>query len=543
MSGGPRRRTPWLLLAVGMLALAALGLATLVVPDGPGALVLVLPWLAVVALHVLLGPPAVVLAWRRRQHLAWALALVYFGGFLGWHLWYWATVNELPQRLAAQYTETFAPADHALLEAVRHGTLDAAGLARLRAAGARLDRPAPEGYGLVVPAAAHADGAVLALLLDAGLPVAGADGARALAAAVRNRRERAVDILLAAGVAADAVAPDAPTPLCLAVNAGVRGNLEATALAIVARLLAAGADPNLPCTAVRSAYHSVIEQQQVNTLELLREHGRKLAADSDDPRIARTLAAAVRREDQRLLALLLAAGVPGEDALAQALEQRRPAVVEVLLQHGANAAARPYLNRVVYDESTHTLHAALLAHGADPTLTDARGRDALASVSPRAPRALLEELVAAGADIDASRVDGEPLLIARLTPVPAERAFPRHLLALGADADVRGSDDMTALLRASRMQDVEMLAALAAAGANPRVVDTRGRNALHHALDTADRGDTVAALLALGVPATRRDTDGATPPCLAQQRRRRHALAVFAAAGIEPRACNVGAAR
>ena len=133
-----------------------------------------------------------------------------------------------------------------------------------------------------------------------------------------------------------------------------------------------------------------------------------------------------------------------------------------------------------------------------------------------------------------------PLLIARLTPVPAEREFPFHLLALGADANVRAADGMTALLLASRMQDVDALRRLVAAGADVSVEDELGRNALHHALETSDDGETIAALLQLGVPAERRAADGETPACLAQRRQRRKALAAFAAADIVPRACDIG---
>lgn len=534
------RRTVWLLTAACMFALAVLGIAAAAAPSGLGGLVLVVPWLAVIALHVLGAPLVVVLAWRRRQHLAFAVATIYFGGFLAWNAWYWAEVNELPRWFAARYAATFSPSDLALYEAVRYGTLDAAALQRLLDAGARLDYRGPDDRGLAVAAAGHDDGTVLELLLDAGLHISATDGARALHGAVRNRRDAVTTLLLAAGVDADASWADHPPPLCTAVNAGVRGNLDERAFAMASSLVAAGADPNRRCSASRTPYTAAVVQRQANTLALFLSHGARMDVTVNPTRVARELDAATRTADLPLLALLLDAGAPAADALGQALARRQVDVVRVLLEHGVDAAARPYLNGVVYDESMHALHALLLAHGADPTLTDARGRDALARVAPRAGRALLAELVAAGADPDASRIDDVPLLIARLTPVPAEREFPFHLLALGADANVSTADGMTALLLASRMQDVDALRRLVAAGADVSAADERGRNALHHALDTADNGETVAALLELGVPAERRAADGETPACLAQRRRRRKALAAFAAADIVARACEVG---
>jgi len=541
MSPAPRRRTVWLLLAACMLALAVLGIAAALAPSGLGGLVLVIPWLAVLALHLLGAPLAVVLAWRRRQHLAFAVATVYFGGFLGWHAWYWAEVNDLPRRFATRYDATFSPRDLALYEAVRNGTLDAATLRHLRATGARLDYRGPDDLGLVVAAAGHDDSTVLGLLLDAGLDIPAADGARALHAAVRNRRDAVAALLLVAGVEPDATWADHPPPLCTAVNAGVRGALDDRAFAIASQLVTAGADPNRRCSPSRTPFIAAVAQRQSNTLELFIAHGARMDVTPNPTLVARELGAAVRTADLRLTALLLDAGAPTDDALTLALALRREDVVRVLLEHGADAAARPYLNGAVYDESDHALHALLLAHGADPTLTDARGRDALARVAPRAGRALLAELVAAGADPDVSRIDGVPLLIARLSPVPAEREFPFHLLALGADPNVHASDGMTALLRASRMQDVDALRRLVAAGADVGAADKRGRNALHHALETADDGETIAALQALGVPAGRRDVDGESPPCLAQRLRRRAALAAFAAADVAPGACEVGA--
>ncbi|MEQ8663960.1 MAG: hypothetical protein RLW62_24345, partial [Gammaproteobacteria bacterium] len=312
------------------------------------------------------------------------------------------------------------------------------------------------------------------------------------------------------------------------------------AFAIATQLVTAGADPNRRCGPSRTPFLAAVEQRQSNTLGLFVAHGARMDVTPNPTLVARELGAAVRTADLELIALLLDAGAPTDDALTLALALREEDVVRVLLEHGADAAARPFLNGVVHDESDHALHALLLAHGADPTLTDARGRDALTRVAPRAGRALLTELVTAGADPDVSRIDDVPLLIARLTPVPAEREFPFHLLALGADANVRAPDGMTALLRASRMQDIDALRRLVAAGADVGAADERARNALHHALDTADDSETIAALLALGVPAWRRDADGESPPCLAQRRRRRAALAAFAAGDVVPRACDVG---
>ncbi|MCB1748629.1 MAG: ankyrin repeat domain-containing protein [Gammaproteobacteria bacterium] len=507
---------PWRLWALCLAALGVLGLCAALVPDGPEALILILPWLGALAVHLLALPPALVLAWRREQHLAFGVVFVYTLVVAGSQLWLWASVNEVPQRLAESWRGFRAPADQALLEAVRGGRLDAARLATLRAGGAdptRVDFAAD----LLQAAAGHADGVALAALLEAGLPLDAGAAARALASAVRNGRDGVMQQLLAAGVDPDGAALGAPPPLCTAVNAGIAGDLDPARLARVEALLAAGADARAACGATRTPLLAAIDQRQRNTLARFLARGARLDGRRAEL-VARTLDEAMRTGDARLVGLLLDLGAPAAAALGYAVERRDPAMLAVLLAHGADAAAAPYLNRAVTDARGDAVVELLLAHGADAGLTDARGRDALAALSPRrADRDLMRRLVAAGADPTLSRVDGVPLLIKRLTPVPDEREFVFALLELGADPDVADAGGRTALMHASRMQDLAFIEALLAAGADPARRDAEGHGVLHHALETADRPAVVQRLLAAGAPAGARDADGESAFCLARR--------------------------
>ncbi|MGE0486231.1 MAG: ankyrin repeat domain-containing protein [Gammaproteobacteria bacterium] len=527
---------PWRLWLLCVAALAVLGVSAALVPDGPEALALILPWLGALAVHVLALPPALVLAWRREQHLAFGVVFVYTLVVGGSQLWLWASVNDVPRHLAETWRAVSAPADQALLEAVRSGRLDAARLATLRAGGADPTRVeiAPE---LLRAAAGQADGEALALLLAAGLPLDGDAAAGALAGAVRNGRDAVMRQLLIAGVDPDRASGADPPPLCTAVNAGIEGALDALRLARVEALLAAGADPRVSCGGGRTPLLAAIEQRQANALERFHARGARLDDGGRDT-VGRALDAAMRGGDAALVGLLLDLGAASADALAHAVERRDGAMVEVLLGHGADAADAPYLNAVVGDERGTAIVERLLAHGADAGLTDSRGRDALAALSPRrADRELMQRLVAAGADPSRSRIDGVPLLIKRLTPVPDERGFVFALLELGADPNVADDTGQTALMRASRMQDLAFIDALLAAGADPARRDAHGYTALHHALETADRAAVIDRLLAAGVPTTGRAAGDESAACLARRLRRTSAARLPASGGtcVEPR--------
>ena len=123
--------------------------------------------------------------------------------------------------------------------------------------------------------------------------------------------------------------------------------------------------------------------------------------------------------------------------------------------------------------------------------------------------AVVEALLAAGADIAAGDNDGEMPLhhAARWN----DAAVVEALLAAGADIAAGDNDGETPLHHAARWNDAAVVEALLAAGADIAAGDNDGETPLHHAARWNDAA-VVEALLAAGADIAAGDNDGETPP-------------------------------
>jgi len=121
--------------------------------------------------------------------------------------------------------------------------------------------------------------------------------------------------------------------------------------------------------------------------------------------------------------------------------------------------------------------------------------------------ALVDLLLANGADIDAVGLGGSPLHRAVLAKEPAMVGL---LLDRGADVDAVAPNGMTPLGRAAILGQCESVALLLAHGADVDIADGAGRTPLHW---TALHGDCALTerLLAHGARTDARDADGRTP--------------------------------
>ena len=188
----------------------------------------------------------------------------------------------------------------------------------------------------------------------------------------------------------------------------------------------------------------------------------------------------------------------GITALGAALNAGRIALVDRLLEHGIAVDQR------LVDDATPLMLAAalgsaegvarLLAHRADVLARDAQGNSALhaasqsayASADPDGARALLAQLLDAGAEIDARNQMGQtPLLVllgAQVTAhtPPGSRALAELaslLVAAGASLDVQDTRGV-GVLHASAMHGMlDVVRWLIRAGADGRLRDTLGRTA------------------------------------------------------------------
>jgi ankyrin repeat protein len=185
--------------------------------------------------------------------------------------------------------------------------------------------------------------------------------------------------------------------------------------------------------------------------------------------------------------------------------------VEQALRNGADANARddggtPVLARAVAAGQRDVVRA-LLRAGAGPNATDAAGGTALLSIlsRPQAYRAedlpgiltkqleILDDLLAAGADLEASNQSGRTVLleVARMNYDDGSPAvLLRGLIERGANVSARDGEARTAVMLAvlntHPKVSLQTLQILLAAGSDVNARDSSGKTALRYALEKAD---------------------------------------------------------
>ncbi|AKT34475.1 Ankyrin repeat [Pyrobaculum sp. WP30] len=170
----------------------------------------------------------------------------------------------------------------------------------------------------------------------------------------------------------------------------------------------------------------------------------------------------------------------GETPLHIAAEQCRADLAELLLKHGADPSARDNQGKtplhIAVGGRCGAVVELLLKHGADPNARNKEGRTPLHSAAISGNVKLAEILLSRGADPNARAADGAtPLHLAtgRLRTYLQEEVchtdFVRLLLSYGADLNIRDGDGRTPLHYAARDGCVEVVRILLAAGAVPDV--------------------------------------------------------------------------
>ena len=444
--------------------------------------------------------------------------------------------------------------DLRLVEAARRN--DPAAVRVLLAEGLDVDARHPDGATALLWATHYDDAETATLLLAAGADVDAVNdyGESPLTQASRNGNAALVAALLAAGADPHAVKPTGETLLMTAARAGsgaVVDLLLARGAAVDAResangqtalmlaaahrqhavaraLIAAGADVNAASTRGSTALHFAVQQGDVPLARLLLAAGADVHAELT-----------VRQMDQFTLGLVETFG--RQTPLWLAITNCRRDGLEYF---GSTEPHPVSLSCPVNAE----LGALFLQHGADPNAADGAGFRPLHRAAQAGMRALVEALLAHGADPDARvppdarqwtgenrggartiapvPIGATPLFIAAWTHNPE---IMRTLLAAGANPHLTAADGTTPLAAAagtrgrppmgySRHLDTpRMLQAVRIAldaGADVNAANAAGRTAMHGA---AALGSTalIELLAERGARIDAQDNDGRTPLDLA----------------------------
>lgn len=235
--------------------------------------------------------------------------------------------------------------------------------------------------------------------------------------------------------------------------------------AMVKALLGAGADPHAANDAGATALMWAVHDAEKT--RLLLERGAQTEAGGDDGRTALLIAASRAGSAPVVTALLdhgaraRAVAANRTTALREAANAADAEVMKILIARGADVKA----------DAAAALGNALRARCrscADLVIgaVDRRGlADALQSLAVRGDAGAVRLLLERGADPNASNADGLTALMQACSSDYRSLDIVRLLLDRGADANAATADGLTALDFASRRDDPQILAALAAAGA------------------------------------------------------------------------------
>lgn len=402
-------------------------------------------------------------------------------------------------------------------------------------------------------AAARGEDSRVSAMLEGGVDPnrAPENGLTPLAQAFAQGRSRTADLLQRSGATLDrralVGAIRSPDPLLRnlvfetdldAEDASWLLPFAATDPEVLKRLLALGADPEGPGTP-----HQPMTVLAVTCAECLE---RLLAAGAVvDPSVLRR---AAESRDLRVVERLLAHGIPvsaadprsGTTALEAAVRAKDNAeVVEALLAAGADPNAISSVGTPLHAAYDVTVVERLLAAGADPSL---RGTwlqwTALEKAAEYGDLAVVKVLLDAGSpwvsilpgegplECSARRNNLEVVELLLFRGVPTGSALAqasgedvvRRLLEAHADPNVPGFRGSRALHVAAARGDLESVALLLAAGADPNALDGPGHTPLVAALTiplrdggSEDRvSRIVELLLAAGASMTARTADGRT---------------------------------
>ena len=284
----------------------------------------------------------------------------------------------------------------------------------------------------------------------------------------------------------------------------VLSQAEQSPIEFVRVLVDKGADVNQP-TRYKTALMEAASEGYADVVSFLLAKGAQVNVMTDE---GNALMEAVKGGHVETMKLLLAAGADvkavhrtGEQALMMAARQRsygkpavepRPEVVGLLLAHGADPNFKSeWGETALMFANTAARVKLLVAKGADIEVKDNEGRTALMKAATRGDVGVAGALVESGANVNAVDNKGSTALLYSLdaennahgdeiATLPGRRAeiTRRLLLAKSLDVNAQNNDGETALMRAVRLANAELIKSLRDHRADPNRSDVFGDTAV-----------------------------------------------------------------
>ena len=281
------------------------------------------------------------------------------------------------------------------------------------------------------------------------------------------------------------------------------GQNPKTPVEVVRLLLDKGANVN-PATKYKTPLMHAASEGNDEVLKLLLSKGAQVNVQTDE---GTALMMAVTGGHTEALKLLLAAGADvkavhrvGDQALMMAARQRsyrnptlgpNSEIVRLLLAQGADPNARGDWGRTALMHANTAAKVKLLvAGGANIEAKDDEGETALMKAASNGNAGVVNALLENGANVNASDNDGMTALLFSLgsdnyaygdeyKTLPARRleVARRLLLAKSVDVNAQNVDGETALIRAARLESVEIIKSLLDHGADVNRSDIFGDTA------------------------------------------------------------------
>lgn len=388
--------------------------------DGPVGLTLVFPWLAVLCLHLLLGPVALHASWKQGPSLVKPFIYLYFLVFAGVQAWLFIHGSGLDREAQNLWRRHGNPLEAQLHAALQEFEMQKAGgmepdPEKTAVAVQFVRRGADSNYGglhgkpFLLRACALGLDELALVMLQKGADARATDGSgvAALHAAAAESSTDVVNELLRLGASPDARDAWQNTPLILAVRAGRIDNVTA--------LLAHKPDVDAPDQSRQTPLLEAVARNDAPMVRTLLLAGAD--ANGRDLRGRSALVMAAAQANEEIARVLLEHGAAlnspahGHDLpLREALQNGRLDDADALLRIGANVNATTAAGDSILAEvagysvsyrggmsSKHDLLTWLLQHGADPEGRDRKGRTALQLVSTMSDEMSVRLLLQAGA--------------------------------------------------------------------------------------------------------------------------------------------------